>query len=614
MMIASKDHQWQSAIYEKAKDLAGKRYTPELNVDLPISQTFDGLARNIGFYNRIRKLYGELRKSRRDIFPSNNAELLGIELTNFDYCFEEFLSQVSQIKEYTTAKIPWQEIKNTVKKLDEYSWKLQDKIYEVQKSPANEKKNEHSEKIFNSESYHLSKFRSSIHQFQELHNSDAAKLSNHPFLLLTGVTGIGKTHLLCDLVKKRINEGSFSFITLGQEINGTDDIWKQVVKINSDGRLKSKKALLKKFDRLGERTKSRFFIIIDALNESEKASYWKTTLPVLIKDIRRYPNVALIVSVRSGFEKEVTTTSLRKRFHEVEHGGFRFREWEAIKEFFTQFGLPLPEIPLINPEFSVPLFLLLFCKSRQRRAKKKGNKQLFRGHEGSTSIFEDFIKGVSENIGKEFGIGSVDKVWNKLIKPLAEGMVNNRGHKDKISEDHFKKLLAKELPGVDFGLLTSSLEKNHLLIRVPRYGKKGKRTGFDYRFTYQRFSDHLISRYLMNKYASKKAYGTNAKSNLRKRLRKSGTIGKHFYDYSFQGVMNALSIQVPEWLDGEELIDLCPWAQQILEESFLESIIWRKPNAFYLNNKGRPERTINIINRLVLSFDEGHSKFFATVL
>lgn len=614
MKINKRDQKWQSEIYEKAKNIAGKRYTPEININLPISQTFDGLARNENFYIRVRKLFGELRKSKNDISTRTNPELLGIELINFDYCFEELLSLIGQIKEYSTTKIPWEEITSNRKRLENYSWKLQDKIYEVQKSPENEKKDEHSEKIFNSESYYLSKFMNTLHTLNELCNSDAVKLSNHPFLLLMGVTGIGKTHLLCDLVKNRIASGAFSFITLGQEINATDDIWKQILKQNNDNRVKSKIALLKKFDELGKKTKSRFFIIIDALNESENPSFWKQNLPILLKDTRRYSNVSLIISIRNGFEKEVITATLRKQFHEVEHVGFRFREWEAIKEFFTQFGLPLPEIPLINPEFSVPLFLLLFCKSRQRRANKKGVKQLFRGHEGSTSIFEDFIKGVSENVAKEFGIGSAGDVWVKLIKPLAKGMVNSRGNKDKISEDQFKKLIAKELPKVDFALLTSALEKNHLLIRVPRYGKNGKKAGFDYRFTYQRFSDHLISRYLMNKYADTKIYGNNAKINLRKKLSKSGTIGKHFYNYSFRGIMNALSIQVPERLNGEELIDLCPWAESILEESFLESIIWREPKAFYLNNKGRPSRIIKIINRLILPFDGGHSKFFSTVL
>jgi hypothetical protein len=78
MRITNKDYKRQQCIYEKAKNLAGRRYTPELNVDLPIVQTFDGLARNEKFYARVRKLFGELRKGQHDIFPRENCELLGV--------------------------------------------------------------------------------------------------------------------------------------------------------------------------------------------------------------------------------------------------------------------------------------------------------------------------------------------------------------------------------------------------------------------------------------------------------------------------------------------------------------------------------------------------------
>ncbi len=41
----------------------GPRYSPELNVQLPISEIFDGLSRNSDFYGSIRKKFGKLRKS-----------------------------------------------------------------------------------------------------------------------------------------------------------------------------------------------------------------------------------------------------------------------------------------------------------------------------------------------------------------------------------------------------------------------------------------------------------------------------------------------------------------------------------------------------------------------
>lgn len=613
MKINKKDLQWQEKIYLKVKNLAGKRYTPELNIELPIIETFDGLSKNENFYIRIRKLYGNLRKNKDDIFPYNNADLLGIELINFDYCYEELLSYLSEIKEYSSKKIDWIEIKKITNKLDDLSWNLLSKVQKIQEGPDNEKKSQHESKIFSSQTHYIYQLRTFINELTSFCNSDAATLSNDPYMLLTGISGIGKTHLLCDLVRLRKDLNKFSFIALGQEFNGKDNLWKQIIKINADNRIKTKNKLLEKYDSLANKTNSRFIIIIDALNEAEDPRLWKNNLDSLLSEIKKYPNIALIVSIRNGFEKEVFTNKTKKQFHQIEHIGFQYREWEAIKIFFRQFNLPLPEIPLINPEFSIPLFLLLFCKSRQKRI-QRNEKIVFRGHAGSTSIFEDFIREVAENIGKEFKIGTAQDVWSKLIKGIAQRMVENKYQKDRISEFTFKKLVKAKFPLVDYKKLVLSLERNYLILKVPKYSRKGVKNGFYYRFTYQRFSDHLISRYLLSKYADTKKHGKKTISYFKRQLQKTGTIGKYIVNYSFRGVIEALSIQVPERLDGVELLDMCLWAKDLLEEPFLESIIWRYPENFKLDNEGRPANTIKIINSHILRYKDGPAKLFKTIL
>ena len=48
---------------------------------------------------------------------------------------------------------------------------------------------------------------------------------------------------------------------------------------------------------------------------------------------------------------------------EVEHPGFDGRELEATEHIFDFFGLEQPRIPLLTPEFTNPLFLILYCES-----------------------------------------------------------------------------------------------------------------------------------------------------------------------------------------------------------------------------------------------------------
>ena len=56
------NNKWQNAHLKKDKERAGSRYTPELNVDLPIAEIFEGISRTESFYTSIRKHYGKVNR------------------------------------------------------------------------------------------------------------------------------------------------------------------------------------------------------------------------------------------------------------------------------------------------------------------------------------------------------------------------------------------------------------------------------------------------------------------------------------------------------------------------------------------------------------------------
>jgi len=60
--------------------------------------------------------------------------------------------------------------------------------------------------IFNSDIHHIYTTQELIRCFEKLSSNTKAQLSNHPFLLLTGSAGTGKTHLLCDVVEQRMKD------------------------------------------------------------------------------------------------------------------------------------------------------------------------------------------------------------------------------------------------------------------------------------------------------------------------------------------------------------------------------------------------------------------------
>ncbi|MDA7705609.1 hypothetical protein N8772_03955 [Rickettsiales bacterium] len=315
------------------------------------------------------------------------------------------------------------------------------------------------------------------------------------------------------------------------------------------------------------------------------------------------------------------TEKQKSLFVEEEHQGFQFKEWEAVNKFFKEFQLPLPEIPLLTPEFKEPLFLLLFCKAFQKRKGKK--KQVFRGHEGATYIFESFILNSTEIIADKFSIKKgKDKdpkrnVWNGIIKEIASEMINGQNY-DRISEEKLNDIIYRAYPEINIGEFSKALEDNMLIIKVPRYTKSNEHSGFNIRFPFQKFSDHLIGRYIFKKYEAEFGKSNKNLTTAKQFFSKRRKIGKFLSNSWNRGIIEALSIQCPEQLRGIEFIDVAPYLikkqdyhfMQLAQEAFIESFVWRNPNSFSkdLHNTKR------IINQNIIKTNSGHEKLLNAFL
>ena len=79
---------WFKNHIKKSIKIAGPRYTPELNVELPIAEIFDGLCRTKQFYNKIGYLLGKIRRSgtivSQKTFPSEAISTLNKIQTNLN--------------------------------------------------------------------------------------------------------------------------------------------------------------------------------------------------------------------------------------------------------------------------------------------------------------------------------------------------------------------------------------------------------------------------------------------------------------------------------------------------------------------------------------------------
>lgn len=205
---------------------------------------------------------------------------------------------------------------------------------------------------------------------------------------LIGQAGSGKTHLLLDATRRALDAGRPAVFLAGAQL-GYGNLWASIADqlgleaVGAD-------VLLRAMDAAGEAASvmgSRFLIFIDALNETTPPDFWRINLPMLRAAIAAYPHVALVVSCRDTYVDLVLEGTEGSHFICRDHPGFAEREVEATQRYFAHYKLEAPKIPLLTPEFTLPLFLRLYCESLS-----SGEAGLTpEGHLGRVEIFERYL-------------------------------------------------------------------------------------------------------------------------------------------------------------------------------------------------------------------------------
>ena len=96
------DEKYVKKHLKSIRDKAGARYTPELNVDLPISDVFQGISRTEKFYTTIRTKYGELYREFRYVTSKYKNHKLQKQYNLIKKDIEELLQILDNIKEFNT--------------------------------------------------------------------------------------------------------------------------------------------------------------------------------------------------------------------------------------------------------------------------------------------------------------------------------------------------------------------------------------------------------------------------------------------------------------------------------------------------------------------------------
>lgn len=356
---------WFVQRVEDAVANVGPRYTPELHVGLPVSQLFQALARTREFWtNRIESTYGRLRTRWRSSNTENPMRISGENFRSLGRTMDELLSALDDHRELEMSPLPlvsFAELSNQAERLArQVSLALREEgEREKRKAPqvnwgGGEIMPTGFEK-YSSERHSLEQLAGTLEGFTNFIQSEEAKVTNVPALLITGEGGAGKTHLLCDAARQRVEESLPTLLLLGQHFT-KEEPWTQI--IHQLGLYCSKEQLLGALEASAQAQGSRALILIDALNEGEGILLWQNHLSGLLNTLARYPWVGLAVSVRSSYERIVIPEGLvPERLVRHEHRGFSGFEYEAARKYFEHFHIQQPTVPMLVPEFSNPQFL-----------------------------------------------------------------------------------------------------------------------------------------------------------------------------------------------------------------------------------------------------------------
>ena len=547
---------------------AGRRYTPELHVDLPVSFALEGLAMSEVYWQRLRDVRDSVVRaleriqvsSYRSLGITNQLRQLNKELAKWQRAIPEKITLPKCLKQSELLTLTHDCMK-LIHDTDLPQPRREQNILRQQQRITEER--------IRSLDFYLRQLNYALSEFESLLSSHASKAAANGALLLKGEAGQGKTHLFCDVGNRAVEAGQPAVVILCGALSGRH-VWSEIAQQLGLGSVGSEE-IVSAMQAAAEASNAPFLLLLDALNEVPDPRVWQEELPRLLAEVAPNPWISIAVSVRSTFLSMVLPDDGLNNVVEVKHPGFDGQELEATERFFDAFGLEQPRIPLLTPEFTNPLFLKLYCES-------------LHGIEPSTSplgkaylsqTFEQYMKlkerKIAQYLRMDPELCPVQVVIDKFCNRLAEVKRDSLPYPDASCLIDAFGNGSRQWPDTLFGQLLSE----GILSKDMAWDANAKKQSQVVRFTYQQFADYQVASILLD------PFGSDADS-----LQKALFPGKRLRQTILDAPPNwleALAVLVPERF-GIELQDAAQWEhnsyiQQSWDMAFVESIKIRQPSA-----------------------------------
>jgi hypothetical protein len=578
--------EWMRQNFEEVKANAGARYTPEIHVDLPEAWVFEGLGRTDAFFDRIQNLYGQLYRRSNKAKPNNTLHqrfpAIAQSLEALHQPIAGMILALQQVDRDSLSAIDFQHIAELAEQAQTEEHNCYTATWDAESSlRTNTQQGDHQteqtsrsdKEIIGGVRHNVSQLLDVVRKIAELATSASAEAANKKALLLLGEAGTGKTHLFCDVAKRRLEQELPTIILLGQHFNQSEP-WSQILQ-RLQLPFRDRDKFLNALETAAQVRGKRALILIDALNEGDGKHLWHNELPGILRVLENYPRIGLAVSCRTSYERMVIPEGLiPESMTQVNHRGFADHEYIATTTFFNHYGIERPNIPLLVPEFSNPLFLKIFCQGLAKRNLTRVPK----GLKGVTAIFNFFIDAVHETLWRRLDYDPSANLAQQAVNLIARRMAETG--QPWVERVDASTLVNSLLPGRSYqqslfaNLLSEGLLSEDLVYLPARSEGSDIQQTDIVKFPYERFSDHLIVRYLLDTHLDISKPATSFAST--QPLGNLVTDISHAYKNS--GWIEALCVQTPE-RTGLELMELVSSVRTwyVTKHSFLQSLIWRDP-------------------------------------
>ena len=544
---------WFREKFDVQRQNLGERYSPESHVDLPIEQSLQALARDPRLLEEPSVWAAQITYRLDGAVRSLVWEGLTQAGDNVKQACTPLVDALASSPATLDAPIPLDEWLALTAACTE---SVSSALAELQKKDPDRDRTLARKDLFDL-------YASVDHVRGEL-VSTRWRLANKREIVITGPAGIGKSHLVADFGEKQL-ELSRPFVLVLTGTLTEAEPWEQI-RGQVDISHVSTNEFLGALDAAAEGAGCLSVIAIDALNERHGIDLWESRLQGFVAQMRQFPRVALVLTVRNTYLHYLPLKGLEQ----IVHHGFAGHAGAAAKAYLDRRGIARPSSPNLAQEFENPLFLRTCCAYLDA----ENLRQLPKGPEGVTAIFDFYLDAVARKVERQLRLVTTQKIARRALDGFLDACAAH-GDGGSLPLDITVELLDSFYNSggrEERSLLSAFLFEGVLTQEVERH--RGKVVEF-IRFTFERLSDHMRAARLCAHVDPADLKGSFGREPL------SSYFGPDASWYH-AGVVEALAVQTPERF-GYEIFDVLPpdsMDDATLCDAFVSSLLWRASTAF----------------------------------